>query len=134
MRVRRSAIGSDMLMIFTFTLYYRTLLPTTATLPTCFRQTRYIAFHRVFSQFVSAETKLAIHTMRPAGNLAALALTSRARVTGKLLQLDLRFPLLFSRSGGAQYRGFESSTLGSKLLGNTLTATVSLNHGCLCHA
>src|ERR1700709_1684310 len=83
MRVRRSAIGSDMLIAFS---------------PTRFRQTGDLATVSGFTQLGACQSKLAVHAARPSGDRATVALTAAAGVAWLLLQLALSGLALF-RSG-----------------------------------
>lgn len=58
------------------------------TLPAGFYKPRHITAHGSLSQFVAAETELAVHTMRSAGNPAAAPPAGGAGVAGLLLQLQ----------------------------------------------
>src|SRR5690606_13668342 len=73
-RVNISAMGSLMLMYFL--------------LPAGFGHAGHFAAHRHFAKFVACEAKLAEYATRTTGNDAAIALASRVRIAGQLLQLQ----------------------------------------------
>src|SRR5688500_19278500 len=81
MRVRRSAIGSDMLMF--------------GSSPARLAQARHVAAHRRLAQLHAAEAELAVVAARAARDRAAAAGAARARVARQLLQrLDRRHAVL----------------------------------------
>src|SRR5258707_204003 len=84
MRVRRSAIGSVMLIV--------------RASPTRLGQARDLAAARGFAQFGARQAEFAVHAARAAGNRAAIALTALGGVARLLLQLRSRVYAFF-RSG-----------------------------------
>src|ERR1700728_2028822 len=75
MRVRRSAIGSVMLIV--------------RASPARLRKARDFPAVRGFAQLRARQAELAIHPARAAGDRAAIALTMRARIARLTLQLRL---------------------------------------------
>src|SRR5580698_7311364 len=83
-RVRRSAIGSVMLIV--------------RASPTRLRKAGYLAAIRGLAQLGARQPEFAVHAARTPGNGAAVALPGRTRVARLLLQFHLRGGALF-RSG-----------------------------------
>src|SRR5277367_446701 len=81
MRVRRSAIGSVMLIV--------------RASPTRLRQSRNLAAIGGLAQLGPRQAELAVHTARAAGNGATIALPCRGCIARLLLQLHLRGSALF---------------------------------------
>src|SRR5690606_17642104 len=88
-------------------------------LPAGLDQTRYVTAHGRFTQHVTGQAELTVHTVRTAGQTAAIAQASSAGVARLLLQGYLGFPTRF-RSGVRV--GDDSFQLGTLLgvLGNRL--------------
>src|SRR5688572_8848057 len=120
MRVRRSAIGSCMLIV--------------SSSPARLRQAGDVAAHRGLAQLHARQPELAVHAARAARDRAAVALADRIRIPRQRLQLRLRgSPLLRARLGLAD-RFLQCGAPGRVLLhdlGATLLAFdhVGLGHG-----
>src|SRR5688572_16909243 len=87
----------------------------------------------MLAQLDTGQAEFAIDTMRAAGDLAASALASRARITRQLLQLDLSVPFFVVGRRRAQDDFLERRALGRVLLGAGLTMYVAHDHRCFCH-
>src|SRR5690606_2812418 len=81
MRVRKSAIGSVMLIGF--------VAPGFQPLPAGLAEARNFAAHRRLAQLVASEAELAVVAARPSGDLATVAQADLARIARQGLQLRL---------------------------------------------
>src|SRR5690606_35558111 len=120
MRVRRSAMGSVMLM--------------RRTSPARLRQTGDLAAARDFADLHARQPELAVHPARAAGHAAALALADRARIARQSLQLRLCGRPLLGRSLGAADQLLELRTLRGVLLRNLGATLLALDHVRLGHS
>src|SRR5450631_1333253 len=119
MRVRRSAIGSVMLIV--------------RASPAGLGQTRNLAAIGGLAQLGARQSELAVNTARPAGNGASIALARRGRIARLLLQLDLRGGALFRPGLRFADQLFELGASGSVFLGYLEAALLAHEHVRLGH-
>src|SRR5580658_237173 len=119
MRVRRSAIGSVMLMRYAS--------------PARLDEPRNLTAVGDFADLHPRQTKLAVHAARAPGDGATVALPARTRVARHRLQLRLRSQTLFGRTLGASDQLLELRALHRVLFHDSGATFLALDHAGLRH-
>src|SRR4029077_8207804 len=119
MRVRRSAMGSVMLM--------------RRSSPARLRQSRNLAAVRDFADLHPRQPELAVHAPRASGDGAAIALARLAGVARRLLQCRLRRLPLLGRALGAADQLLELRALRCVLFHDPGATLLALDHAGLRH-
>jgi len=81
-------------------------------LPACLSQARNIAPHGSFTQFVSAQTKLTVYTVRTPGNLTAATLSAGTGIPWHFLQFENRLVNLLKGTARTLDYRFQLSASG----------------------
>src|SRR5512139_1729751 len=98
-------------------------------LPACLDDARDLAPHRIFTQLTARQAKLAEHATRTPRQLAAVALTHRARIARQFLQRLVRRSAVFVASLHISDHSFELGTLGSIFLYHASAFFFTVNQG-----